>query len=543
MDDLWYKDAIFYELYVKAFVDSNGDGKGDLKGLISRLDYLKDLGIDCIWLLPIYPTPGKDDGYDIMDYKDINPDYGTLKDFEHLVKEAHKRGLKIIADLVLNHTSDQHPWFLEARKGRDNPYHDYYVWSDNPVKYNGVRVIFKDSEKSNWEWCNECKEYFWHRFYHHQPDLNFDNPKVRKEIVSVMRFWLDFGIDGFRVDAVPYLFEREGTSCENLKETHDYVKTLRAMIDKDYPGRLLLAEANQWPDDLRDYFGEGDEFQMAFNFPIMPRLFMSLKQEHHGPIVDIVKRTPDIPDNCQWAIFLRNHDELTLEMCTDEERDYMFREYAEDPQMKLNLGIRRRLMPLLGRDYRKFELMNVLLMTLPGSPVLYYGDEIGMGDNIYLGDRNGVRTPMHWNDNRNAGFSNCKPSMLYAPVITDPDYHYHALNVEAQSNLKSSTLNWMKNMIRIRKEYNVLSKGRLEFQYPDNKKVLVFIRKIDGQVMLCVYNMASSSQPVEIDLKPYNGSVPVEVFGQTEFPRIGELPYLLTLSPFGYYIFHLRNDL
>jgi maltose alpha-D-glucosyltransferase/alpha-amylase len=537
----WYKDAIFYELNVKAFQDSNGDGIGDLQGLISKLDYLKDLGVDCLWLLPIYPSPGRDDGYDIQDYNQIHQDYGTMEDFKEFLQEAHMRGIKVIADLVLNHTSDQHPWFVEAAKGPDNPFHDYYVWSDTWDKYTEARIIFVDTESSNWTWHDGCKRYYWHRFFSHQPDLNFDNPKVREEIINVVRFWLDLGLDGFRADAVPYLFEREGTNCENLPETHDYLKQIRKVMGEEYPGTILLAEANQWPADLIPYFGDGDEFHMAFHFPIMPRMFMALKLEHHGPIVDIIKQTPRIPENCQWAIFLRNHDELTLEMCTDEERDYMYKTYAENPKMKINVGIRRRLMPLLDRDFRRYELLNALLFCIPGSPVLYYGDEIGMGDNIYLGDRNGVRTPMQWNDNRNGGFSRANPSMLYAPVITDPTYSYYGVNVEQQVNVPSSTLNFTKELIRFRKGNPVLARGDLHFRYPENKKILVFLREDGEHSLLCVFNMASTTQPVEIDLSEYAGMVPREVFGGTDFPPIGDLPYFLTLARHSFYVFRLLS--
>jgi len=538
---LWYKDAIFYELYIKAFQDTNGDGRGDFRGLITRLDYLKDLGIDCIWLLPMYPTPARDDGYDIMDFYNINPEYGTLADFKFFLDAAHKRGLRVIADLVLNHTSDQHPWFLDACRGPESPFYDYFVWSDDPEKYKEARIIFVDSESSNWTMCNENGRYYFHRFFHHQPDLNFDNPEVRQEMKNIIKFWLDMGLDGFRADAVPYLFKREGTNCENLPETHTYLKEIRKFLNENYPGKILLAEANQWPQDLRPYFGDGDEFHMAFHFPIMPRMFMSIKQESHGPIVDIVQRTPDIPENCQWATFLRNHDELTLEMCTDEERDYMYDSYASDKQMKLNLGIRRRLMPLLDRDHRKVELMYALLLTLPGSPIIYYGDEIGMGDNIYLGDRNGVRTPMQWNDNRNAGFSNCNPSRLYAPVITDPDYNYNATNIDSQQNLSSSLLNWLKSMIRIRKKYPILARGKLDFIFPKNKKILAFYLEYQGEIMLCVFNMAATDQPVELFLQKFSGYTPLEITGDTDFPDIGDWPYLLTLGRYGYYLFYLKK--
>ena len=538
-DPLWYKNSIIYELYVRGFQDSNGDGRGDFRGLIARLDYLVDLGIDCIWLMPVYPTPGRDDGYDIMDYYGVNPEYGTLEDFRNLLYEAHNRGLKVIGELVLNHTSDQHQWFLEARKGPESPFFDYYVWSDDPEKYKEVRVIFSDLETSNWTYCKETGLYYWHRFFFHQPDLNYDNPKVRDEMTRVIRFWLDMGLDGFRVDAVPYLYERAGTDCENLPETHAFIREIRGIIEREYPGAILLAEANQWPEDLVHYFGDGDEFHMAFNFPLMPRLFMSLELEHHGPIVDIMKRLPAIPPACQWAMFLRNHDEMTLEMVTDEERDYMFHAYAEDKQMRINRGIRRRLAPLLGNDRKKIELLYAILLTLPGTPVIYYGDEIGMGDNIYLGDRNGVRTPMHWNDNKNAGFSSAPPSRLYAPVITDPVYNYNSVNAEEDRHNSNSLFNWLRTFINIRKSFPIFGTGSLSFLYPDNKKVLVYLIEHDGMKILCVFNLAPTAQPVEIDLQFLSNYIPVDIIGGTMFPAIGELPYLLTPNGYGYYIFNL----
>jgi maltose alpha-D-glucosyltransferase / alpha-amylase len=536
---LWYKRAVIYELYVRGYYDSNKDGKGDFRGLISRLDYLSYLGIDCIWLMPIYPSPGKDDGYDISDYYGVNPEYGTIEDFRNLVYEAHNRGIRIIGELVLNHTSDQHPWFLDAKQGPASPYFDYYVWSEAPDKYKDVRIIFSDIEMSNWSYCKENGFYYWHRFFYHQPDLNYDNPDVREQMIRVVRYWLDLGLDGFRVDAVPYLYEQEGTSCENLPETHVFIKQIRKIIDQEYPGAVLLAEANQWPEDLAEYFGHDDEFHMAFNFPLMPRLFMSLKQEHHGPIVDIMNRLPSIPSTCQWVMFLRNHDEMTLEMVTDEERDYLFHVYAEDKQMRLNRGIRRRLAPLLDNDRRKIELLNTILLTLPGTPVIYYGDEIGMGDNIYLGDRNGVRTPMQWNDNKNAGFSEAQPSRLYAPVITDPVYNYNSVNVEEDKNNKNSLLNWFKHMLSIRKTFPAFGLGSINFLYPDNKKILVYLIEYDEVRLLCVFNLSAFAQPVEIDLGQYSGSTPIEIIGGTLFPIIGELPYLLTPNGYGYYIFHL----
>ncbi|OHD71422.1 MAG: maltose alpha-D-glucosyltransferase [Spirochaetes bacterium RBG_16_49_21] len=537
----WYKNAVIYELYVRGFQDGNKDGRGDFWGLISRLDYLVDLGVDCIWLMPIYPSPGKDDGYDITDYYGVSPEYGTIEDFRSLLYQAHGRGLKVIGELVLNHTSDQHRWFREAKKGPGSAYFDFYVWSDTPEKYKDARIIFSDLETSNWTYCKENGLYYWHRFFYHQPDLNYENPKVREEMIRVIRYWLDMGLDGFRVDAVPYLYEGEGTSCENLPETHAFIKEIRSIIDREYPGALLLAEANQWPEDLVRYFGEGDEFHMAFNFPLMPRLFMALRQEHHGPIVDIMKRLPKIPESCQWAMFLRNHDEMTLELVTDEERDYMFHVYAEDKQMRLNKGIRRRLAPLLGNDRKKIELLNAILFTLPGTPVIYYGDEIGMGDNIFLGDRNGVRTPMHWNDNKNAGFSEAQPSRLYAPVITDPVYNFNSINVEEDKNNKSSLLNWLKHFLFIRKTFPAFGRGSLNFIYPDNKKILVYLIEHEDVKLLCVFNLSASSQPVEINLQSLRGYTPIEIIGATIFPAIGELPYLLTPNGYGYYIFNLME--
>jgi maltose alpha-D-glucosyltransferase/alpha-amylase len=539
-DELWFKDAIFYELHVRAFQDANGDGIGDFRGLTERLDYLQDLGVDCIWLLPFYPSPLKDDGYDIADYYNVHPDYGTIKDFKQFLKEAHRRGLRVISDLVINHTSDQHPWFQAARSNPQSPYRDYYVWSDTPNRYKDARIIFTDTERSNWTWDEEAKAYFWHRFFSHQPDLNFDNPRVRREILRVMNFWLEMGLDGFRVDAVPYLFEREGTNCENLPETHIYLKALRKRIDQRYRGRVLLAEANQWPADLLPYFGNGDEFHMAFNFPIMPRIYMAVRREDRTPIIDIIQQTPDIPIECQWGIFLRNHDELTLEMVTDDERDYMWSEYARDPRMKINMGIRRRLAPLLDNGRRRIELLNSLLLSLPGSPIIYYGDEIGMGDNIYLGDRNGVRTPMQWTTDRNADFSKADYARLYAPLIADPVYGYQAINVEAQLRTPSSLLNWMKRLIRIRKRYNVFGRGCINFLHPSNNKVLAYTRDYENTHVLIINNMSRFPQPAELDLRHYNGWTPVEMFGETRFPPIGELPYFLTLGPHSFYWFRLE---
>ncbi|PDW01422.1 maltose alpha-D-glucosyltransferase [Candidatus Viridilinea mediisalina] len=539
-DPLWYKDAIIYEIHVRAFADSGGDGIGDFKGLTSRLDYLQELGITAIWLLPFYPSPLKDDGYDIADYTDVNPSYGDIADVRTFIREAHRRGLRVITELVCNHTSDQHPWFQRARRSRPGTsFRDFYVWSDNPNKYKDARIIFKDFETSNWTWDPVAGAYFWHRFYSHQPDLNFENPAVHRAIVKVMEFWLDMGVDGLRLDAIPYLYEEEGTNCENLPQTHTYLKQLRAHIDEKYPGRMLLAEANQWPEDLISYFGDGDECHMAFHFSVMPRLYMAVHQENRFPIVDIMHQTPSIPDNCQWAIFLRNHDELTLEMVTDEERDYMYRTYASDPQARINLGIRRRLAPLLGNHRRKIELMNGLLFSLPGTPVLYYGDEIGMGDNIYLGDRNGVRTPMQWTGDRNAGFSRANPQRLFLPVITDPEYHYEMVNVENQSANQHSLLWWTRRLIALRKRYKAFGRGTLEFLHPENRKVLVFVRRYEDDLILVIANLSRFVQAVEVDLSAFRGMMPVEMFGQVEFPGITEHPYMFTIGPHSFYWFHL----
>jgi maltose alpha-D-glucosyltransferase/alpha-amylase len=539
LDPLWYKKALIYELHLRAFYDSNGDGHGDIPGLIEKLPYLQDLGVDCLWLLPHYPSPLRDDGYDIADYYGIHPDYGTLADFQRLVDESHKRGIRIITELVVNHTSDQHPWFQEARSDPKSPKRDWYVWSDTDDRYKGARIIFLDTERSNWTWDPVAKQYFWHRFFSHQPDLNYDNPEVQEAMLDVMRFWLNMGVDGFRCDAVPYLFEREGTNCENLPETHAFLKRLRKTIDAEYQGKMLLAEANQWPADVRVYFGEGDEFHMGFHFPVMPRLFMAVRKEDRTPIVEIMQQTPDIPSNCQWAIFLRNHDELTLEMVTDEDRDYMYREYATDPRMRINLGIRRRLAPLMDNGRRRIELMHSLLFTLPGTPVLYYGDEIGMGDNIYLGDRNGVRTPMQWTGDRNAGFSRADYSRLYAPVIADPVYGYQSINVEAQERVKSSLLHWVKRMIRIRQRYPVFALGTLRFLPMDNRKVLAFVREHEGQTVLVVCNLSRFAQPAVLDLRDWEGSTPVELIGETPFPRISGQPYQLSMGPYMFLWFRL----
>jgi maltose alpha-D-glucosyltransferase / alpha-amylase len=539
-ESLWYKDAIFYEVYTRGFFDANGDGDGDLIGLTSKLDYLQDLGVDCLWLMPIYASPHKDDGYDIADFRQIHPTIGTVADFEGLTKAAHARGMRIIADLVVNHTSDQHPWFQEARRDPSSPYRNYYVWSDTDQVYKGTRVIFRDTETSNWTWDPVARQYFWHRFYSHQPDLNFDNPQVKKEILNVMAFWLDRGIDGFRVDAVPYLFEREGTNCENLPETHDFLKEMRQFVDSRYPGSLLLAEANQWPSDLLPYFGQGDEFHMAFNFPLMPRLFMAIRREDQRPLIDIMHQMPDVPTSCQWALFLRNHDELTLEMVTDEERDYMYTEYARDPRMRLNLGIRRRLAPLMENGRRQIELLHSLLFSLPGSPVLYYGDEIGMGDNVHLGDRGGVRTPMQWTGDRNAGFSRANPSALYQAIILDPIYHYQAVNVEAQLASPTSLLNWVRRLIKVRREHKVFGRGNLEFIACHNRHAVAYVRAYEDQAVLIVNNLSRFSQPVELDLSRYAGMSLTEIAGNVRFPTISELPYLVTLGPHGFYWFRLE---
>ncbi len=539
-DPLWYKDAIIYEVHVRAFADSDGDGIGDFPGLTSKLDYLQDLGVTAIWLLPFYPSPLKDDGYDIADYTDVNPSYGTLADVRSFIREAHRRGLKVITELVCNHTSDQHPWFQRARRARPgSSYRDFYVWSDTPERYKDARIIFKDFETSNWSWDPVAGAYYWHRFYAHQPDLNFENPAVHRAVFKAMAFWLDMGVDGMRLDAIPYLYEAEGTNCENLPQTHAFLKQLRAHMDARYPGRMFLAEANQWPEDLIAYFGDGDECHMAFHFSVMPRLYMAVHQEDRFPIIDIMRQTPSIPDTCQWAIFLRNHDELTLEMVTDEERDYMYRTYAKDPQARINLGIRRRLAPLLGNHRRKIELMNGLLFSLPGTPVLYYGDEIGMGDNIYLGDRNGVRTPMQWTGDRNAGFSRANPQRLYLPVITDPEYHYEMVNVENQQANQHSLLWWTKRLIALRKRYQAFGRGTLEFLQPDNRKVLCFVRRYEDETILVIANLSRFVQGVELDLSEFRGMNPVEMFGQVEFPVVGDAPYFITLGPHSFYWFRM----
>jgi len=540
-DSLWYKDTVVYQLHVRTFCDSNGDGIGDFVGLTQRLDYLQELGTTAIWLLPFYPSPLRDDGYDIADYTTVHPSYGTLEDFKTFLNAAHTRGIRVIIEMVMNHTSDQHPWFQEARSTRDNPKRDWYVWSDTDTKYQGVRIIFLDTELSNWTWDPVSKSYFWHRFFSHQPDLNFDNPAVFEAMWEVMRFWLDMGIDGFRLDAVPYLVEREGTSCENLPETHVVIKEVRKRLDQHYPGKMLLAEANQWPADVRAYFGDGDEFHAAFHFPLMPRMFMAVKLEDRKPIIEILDQTPAIPENCQWCIFLRNHDELTLEMVTDIERDYMYDEYATDKTMRINLGIRRRLAPMMENDRRRIELLNGLLMSMPGTPIIYYGDEIGMGDNIYLGDRNGVRTPMQWNGGTNAGFSFADPERLYSPLISNSVYGYQVVNVDSQKKSNHSLLSWMKSLIKTRNAYRVFSRGTMEFLRPSNHRVLAYIRELGNDKILVVNNLSCSAQAVELDLQRYKGYIPIEMFGRNLFPRFGELPYLLTLGPYQFYWFRLRR--
>jgi maltose alpha-D-glucosyltransferase / alpha-amylase len=540
-DNLWYKDAVIYQLHVRTFCDSNGDGIGDFVGMTQRLDYLQELAINTIWLLPFYPSPLRDDGYDIADYTTVHPNYGTLDDFKAFLTAAHNRGLRVIIEMVMNHTSDQHPWFQEARSSQDNPKRDWYVWSDTDTKYQGVRIIFIDTELSNWSWDPVSKSYYWHRFFSHQPDLNFDNPPVFEAMWEIMRFWLDMGVDGFRLDAVPYLVEREGTSCENLPETHAVIKEVRKRLDEFYPGKMLLAEANQWPADVRAYFGDGDEFHAAFHFPLMPRMFMAVKLEDRKPIIEILDQTPPIPENCQWCIFLRNHDELTLEMVTDIERDYMYDEYATDKTMRINLGIRRRLAPMMENDRRRIELLNGLLMSMPGTPIVYYGDEIGMGDNIYLGDRNGVRTPMQWNGGTNAGFSFADPERLYSPLISNSVYGYQVVNVDSQRRFSHSLLSWMKALIKTRNSYRVFSRGTMEFLRPSNHRVLAYIRELGNEKILVVNNLSSSAQAVELDVQRYKGYIPIEMFGRNLFPRFGDLPYLLTLGPYQFYWFRLRR--
>jgi maltose alpha-D-glucosyltransferase/alpha-amylase len=545
-DPLWYKDAVIYEIHVRAFADSNNDGIGDFPGLMSRLDYLQDLGVTCLWLLPFFPSPLRDDGYDIANYVDVNPSYGTIDDFKQFLDAAHKRGMQVMIELVINHTSDQHPWFKAARNSPPgSPERNMYVWSDTDKLYEGVRIIFTDTEKSNWTWDEVAKQYYWHRFFSHQPDLNFDNPRVMEEVLNAMRFWMDMGVDGLRLDAIPYLLERDGTSCENVPETHDKIKEIRAAIDAEYDNRLILAEANMWPADVRPYFGDGDECQMAFHFPLMPRIYMALRQEDRLPITDIMAQTPDIPESCQWGLFLRNHDELTLEMVTDDERDYMYLAYSADPRMRINVGIRRRLAPLVDNNRRRIELLNSLLLSFPGTPIMYYGDEIGMGDNIYLGDRNGVRTPMQWNSDRNAGFSKCDPARLYFPVVMDPIYGYQVVNVEAQLSDQSSLLHWTRNMIALRKLFQVFGRGTLTFLHPENRKILAYLRDLkreDGtnETVLCVANLSRFAQPVSLDLAAYAGSMPVEMLGYVPFPQITSTPYPLTVAPYSFLWFELQ---
>jgi maltose alpha-D-glucosyltransferase/alpha-amylase len=538
---LWYKDAIIYQVHVRTFHDSNGDGIGDFQGLEGKLDYLQELGINAIWLMPFFPSPLRDDGYDISDYNAVHSSYGTLEDFRKFLGSAHDRGIRVIIEMVLNHTSDQHPWFQESRSSQDNPRRDWYVWSDTDSRYKGARIIFLDTETSNWAWDPISKSFYWHRFFSHQPDLNYDHPAVREEMWNVMKFWLEMGVDAFRLDAVPYLVEREGTNCENLPETHEVLKELRRKLDEDFPGKMLLAEANQWPADLRPYFGDGDELHMAFNFPLMPRMFMGLKLEDRKPITEILQQTPEIPPSCQWSLFLRNHDELTLEMVTDLERDYMYDTYAASKMMRLNLGIRRRLAPLLDNDRRRIELMNGMLMSLPGTPIIYYGDEIGMGDNINLGDRNGVRTPMQWNGETNGGFSTAAPERLYAPLIQDPVYGYPAVNVLRQKASEHSLLNWMQLIITVRTSTAVFGRGSIEFLYPANHRILAYVRRLGNEAVLVVNNLSSSAQAVELDLRRYKGDIPIEMFGKNMFPRVGDLPYLLTLGPYQFYWFRLRR--
>jgi maltose alpha-D-glucosyltransferase / alpha-amylase len=532
-DPDWFKRAVFYEVLVRGFSDSNSDGTGDLRGLADKLDYLAWLGIDCLWLPPFYPSPLRDGGYDISDYEGVLPEFGTIDDFTALLKASHERGIKVIIDFVMNHTSDQHPWFQASRKDPNGPYGNYYVWSDHDTRYPDARIIFVDTEPSNWTFDPVRKQYFWHRFFSHQPDLNFDS------MIDALRFWLDLGIDGFRLDAVPYLFERDGTNGENLPETHEFLKRLRKEIDRDYPDRVMLCEANQWPDDVVQYFGDpatgGDECHMAFHFPVMPRIFMAVRRENRYPISEIMEQTPSIPANCQWGIFLRNHDELTLEMVSDEERDYMWAEYAKDPRMKANIGIRRRLAPLLENDINQIELFTALLLSLPGSPVLYYGDEIGMGDNIWLGDRDGVRTPMQWTPDRNAGFSTCDPGRLYLPVNMDSIYGFQVTNVESQTRNSSSLLHWMRRMIRVRKANPAFGLGTFHDIGGSNPSVLAFVRTFGDDIVLCVNNLSRFPQPVELDLRPWEGAEPIELMGDTRFPAIGELSYLLTLAGHGFY--------
>jgi maltose alpha-D-glucosyltransferase/alpha-amylase len=528
-DPLWFKTAVFYEIHIRGFFDGNDDGSGDFRGLTEKLDYLQWLGVDCVWLLPMYPSPLRDGGYDIADFYSIHPDYGTVEDFKAFVDQAHQRGIRVIADLVMNHTSADHPWFQESRTDRAGPKGDWYVWSDTDDRWSEARIIFVDTEPSNWTWDPVRGQYYWHRFFSHQPDLNYDNPEVQEAMLNVVRFWLDLGIDGFRLDAIPYLYERDGTNGENLPETHAYLKRVRAEVDAHYPDRVMLAEANQWPEDVVAYFGDGDECHMAFHFPVMPRMFMALRREDATPMLEILSRTPAIPENAQWGLFLRNHDELTLEMVTDEERDYMYSEYAKDPRMKLNLGIRR----------GEIELMHAILFSLPGSPVIYYGDEIGMGDNVFLGDRDGVRTPMQWTGDRNAGFSRADWAQLYLPPLMDPVYGFQAVNVEAQLRISTSMLRWLHRMVALRKEHPVFGLGDYEPLENDNDRIFAHVRRYADEIVICVHNLARSAQAVQLDLSRWEGLVPEEMLGRSRFPAIGELPYLLTLGPRGWFWFRL----
>ncbi len=540
-DEPWYKHAIIYQVHVRTFYDSNGDGIGDFPGLDEKLDYLLDLGINTIWLMPFFPSPLRDDGYDISDYYSVHSSYGTLEDFKKFLMSAHERRIRVIIEMVLNHTSDQHPWFQESRSSQENPRRDWYVWSHTDTGYAEARIIFLDTEMSNWAWDPVSKSYYWHRFFSHQPDLNYDNPAVREEMWNVMKFWLGLGVDGFRLDAVPYLAEREGTNCENLPETHAILKELRHKLDEQFPGKMLLAEANQWPADLRPYFADGDEFHIAFHFPLMPRMFMGVKLEDRKPITEILRQTPEIPASCQWCLFLRNHDELTLEMVNDVERDYMNDSYAQDKAMRLNLGIRRRLAPLLDNDRRRIELMNGMLMSLPGTPSICYGDEIGMGDNINLGDRNGVRTPMQWSGSWNGGFSAAEPEKLYAPLIQDAVYGFPAVNVLSQKRTQHSLLNWMGRLIAVRKTAGAFGSGSIEFLYPGNQRILAYVRQLDDEKILVVNNLSNAAQAVDLDLRRHKGNILIEMFGRNIFPRVGELPYLLTLGPYQFYWFRLRR--
>ncbi len=540
-DSQWYRDAIIYEVFVRGFFDANGDGIGDLSGLIEKLDYLHWLGISCLWLLPIFRSPQRDGGYDISDFLSIQPEYGSTEDLGRLIGEAHARGIRVITDLVVNHTSDQHPWFQAARQSPDAPTRDWYVWSDTPDRYNDARVIFVDTEASNWTWDAQAGAYFWHRFFSHQPDLNYANPEVQEAMLDVIRHWLGLGLDGLRLDAVPYLFEAEGTSCESLPETHDFLKRVRRVVDQEFPDRVLLAEANQWPSEVRDYFGDGDECQMCFHFPLMPRMFMALRQEHRYPITEILAQTPEIPPNCQWGIFLRNHDELTLEMVSNAERDYMYAEYATDPRMKLNIGIRRRLAPLLGNGRRQMELLYGLLLSFRGTPILYYGDEIGMGDNVYVGDRDGVRTPMQWSADRNAGFSRADFAQLYLPPLMDPVYGFQACNVEQQQRSESSLLQWLRRFLRVRQQHPVFGRGELDLVEVTNPSVLAFVRSSPEETILCVNNLSRFSQPVSLDLRRFAGCTPVELVGRVPFPGIGAESYPMTLGPHGFYWLRLED--